>query len=120
MTTERYFSQKKKRSSKLYKKYNVRIDIVEYTFVLYFINFLFSTLASLYGKCKRVHWNETEKIIVLDSFGSYISTNKLPSLHEIQKLIKKNLIDLKRRTAATIKTWLMNQKQKQKYISKKC
>lgn len=30
--TEKYFSQKRKRSSKFYKKCGVRIDIVKYTF----------------------------------------------------------------------------------------
>ncbi|XP_070529778.1 uncharacterized protein [Cardiocondyla obscurior] len=67
---------------------------------------------SPYGKCKRVPWNETEKKLVLDAFGSYITTKKFPTLHQIQELIKTNPTDLKRRTAVMIKAWLMNQKQK--------
>ncbi|XP_077282641.1 uncharacterized protein LOC143908752 isoform X2 [Temnothorax americanus] len=88
-TSEKYFSQKKRRST------------------------------SPYGKCKRIPWSETEKKIVLDAFGRYIPQKKLPSLYEIQELIKKNPIALERRTAVMIKAWLMNQKQKQKQKSTK-
>lgn len=82
-------------------------------FLILFIKYCLF-LASPYGKCKRRQWNETEKEIVLDVFGSYIPQKQLPSLCEIQELIKKNPTGLKRRTAAMIKAWLMNQRQKQR------
>lgn len=67
----------------------------------------------------HTRWTEREKRIVLDAFGYYLERDdmKLPTFKQIETLIKKHPNILKGRNMATIKTWLHNQKRKNKKIS---
>lgn len=73
---------------------------------------MFSSLASPYGKTKRIRWTEDEKQAVLQPFAQHIENRTLPSLGEIQKA-KMKYKSLVRRSSPQIKTWLHNQQKNQ-------
>lgn len=63
-------------------------------------------------RCNRNRWTEKEKRIVLDAFGHFLKRDdkKLPSFNEIGNFLKKHPDLLAKRSVATIKTWIHNQK----------
>lgn len=90
---------------------------INFKCILYFNNIWFS-LASPYGKTKRLRWTEEEKETVLQAFATHMKNLTLPSLHKIQK-VKGKYNCLSHRTSPQIKTWISNI-QKTRRQSTKC
>lgn len=64
--------------------------------------------ASPYGPVKRVKWSPAEREVMMVCFQQNITNEKLPSLTQIQEIIKLHPV-LKYRTPPQVKSWINNQ-----------